>query len=265
LLKSRSSWLRPFLMLAVLALIALTVQAQDPFEIQIYEYEIVPKGMWNLETHINYIGKGTKSFEGPVAPTNNQFHLTYELTRGITNHFETAGYLVLAHRPGGGYEYVGWRIRPRVRLPKSWGLPVDVSLSGEVGFPREQYEENSVTLEIRPIIEKKFGRFQVDVNPVIGRALRGPGRDEGWDFEPGVRLGYELNRRLDLSLEYYGAVGPLGDLLPTDEQVHQLFPGGDLKFGENVVVNFGVGFGATEAGNRLVYKMRIGYLFGKKK
>ena len=30
------------------------------------------------------------------------------------------------------------------------------------------------------------------------------------------------------------------------------------------VVNFGVGFGATEAGNRLVYKMRIGYLFGKK-
>jgi hypothetical protein len=130
LLKSRSSAIKPFLMLAVLALIALTVQAQDPFEIQIYEYETVPKGMWNLETHINYIGKGTKSFEGPVAPTNNQFHLTYELTRGITDHFETAG---------------------------------------------------------------------------------------------------------------------------------------DLKFGENVVVNFGVGFGATEAGNRLVYKMRIGYLFGKKK
>ena len=144
-------------MAAVLSLIVLTIQAQDPFEIQIYEYETAPKGMWNLETHINYIGKGTKSFEGSVAPTNNQFHLTYELTRGITDHFETAGYLVLAHRPGGGYEYVGWRIRPRVRLPQSWGLPVDVSVSGEVGFPREQYEENSVTLEIRPIIEKKFG------------------------------------------------------------------------------------------------------------
>jgi hypothetical protein len=265
LLKSQPSALRLFLIAAAAALIASTVHAQDPFEIQIYEYETVPKGMWNLETHINYVGKGTKVFEGPVAPTNNQFHLTFELTRGITNHFETAGYLVLAHRPGGGYEYVGWRVRPRVRLPKSWGLPVDVSLSGEVGFPRRQYEENSVTLEIRPIIEKKFGRFQIDINPVVGRALRGPGVDEGWDFEPGVRLGYELNRRLDLSLEYYGAVGPLGDLLPTDEQVHQLFPGGDLKFGENVVVNFGVGFGATEAGNRLVYKMRIGYLFGKKK
>jgi hypothetical protein len=57
----------------------------------------------------------------------------------------------------------------------------------------------------------------------------------------------------------------MGDLPPTDHQVHQLFPGGDLKFGESVVVNFGVGFGAMDAGNRLVYKMRVGYLFGEKK
>lgn len=247
------------------ALFAGTARAQDPFEIQVYEYKTVPKGMWNLETHINFVGKGTKVFEGPVAPSNHQFHLTFELTRGITDLFETAGYLVLAQRPGGGFEYVSWRIRPRFRLPESWKLPVGISLSTEVGFPRRTYDENSVTLEVRPIIEKKFGRFQIDVNPVIGRALRGPGTDEGWDFEPGVRFGYELNRRLNLSLEYYGSVGPLGELLPTDEQVHQIFPGGDLKFGGNVIVNFGIGFGVTPAGNRLVYKSRIGYLFGKKK
>ena len=265
MLKPPSSALRLFLATSLLTLLTTVVRAQDPFEIQVYEYETVPKGMWNLETHFNYIGKGTKTFEGTVAPTNNQFHLTYELTRGITDYFETAAYLVLAHRPGGGYEYVGWRIRPRWRLPQSWGLPVDISISGEVGFPKKQYEENSVTLEIRPIIEKKLGRYQIDINPVIGRALRGPGKGEGWDFEPGVRFGYELNRRLDLSLEYYGAVGPLGNLLPTDQQVHQIFPGGDLKFGENVVVNFGVGAGLTPAGSRLIYKMRIGYLFGKKK
>jgi hypothetical protein len=76
-----------------------------------------------------------------------------------------------------------------------------------------------------------------------------------------MRLGYELNRRLDLSLEYYTELGPLGDLLPADEQAHLIFPGGDLKFGDNLIVNFGVGFGATDGGNRLVYKMRIGYLF----
>ena len=175
-----------------------------------------------------------------------------------------AGYLVLAHRPGGDtLDYVAWRLRPRVSVPRSWHWPVDVSMSIEFGFPRKVYEENSVTLELRPIIEKKLGRFQIDVNPVVGRALRGPGTNEGWDFEPGVRFAYEMNKKLDLSLEYYGSTGAIGDFLPANEQVHQLFPGGDVKLSENIVWNFGIGVGMTDAGNRLVYKTRVGILFGK--
>jgi hypothetical protein len=49
LLKSQSSPLRLFLAGTILALIAVAVRAQDPFEIQVYEYETVPKGMWNLD------------------------------------------------------------------------------------------------------------------------------------------------------------------------------------------------------------------------
>src|SRR5262249_41452879 len=139
------------------------------------------------------------------------------------------------------------------------------SFSAEVGFPREQYEENSVTLELRPIIEKKLGKFQMDFNPVLGRALRGTGTSEGWDFEPGVRFAYETTRKLDLSLEYYGATGPIINPLPKNEQVHQFFPGGDYKLNDNVVFNFGIGVGVTDAGNRLVYKSRVGILFGKGK
>jgi hypothetical protein len=251
--------------LGFLLCFAFSSYAQDPFEIQVYEYDTVPKGLWNLETHINYVGRGTKAFEGKVAPTENQFHLTFELTRGITDTFEMAGYLVLAHRPDGGFEYVGTRIRPRWRLPQSWKLPVDISFSAEVGFPREQYEENSVTLELRPIIEKKLGKFQMDFNPVLGRALRGPGTSEGWDFEPGVRFAYATTRKLDLSLEYYGSTGPITNFLPKNEQVHQLFPGGDYQLNDHVVFNFGIGVGMTDAGNRLVYKSRVGILFGKGK
>jgi hypothetical protein len=256
---------RLFTVIPIVLLLCEFGLGQDPFEIQVYEYETVPKRMWNLETHVNYVGRGTKEFDGPVAPTEDQFHLTFELTHGITDHFEMAGYQVFAHRAGGGFDFVGWRLRPRVSLPESWRLPVAVSLSGEVGFPRETYEENSATLEIRPIIEKKLGRWQLDFNPVVGRALSGPGTSEGWDFEPGARIGYECNRRLDISLEYYGAVGPIGQWLPGHEQVHQFYPGGDVKLSENLVWNFGVGFGATEAGNRLVYKSRIGWLFGPKR
>jgi hypothetical protein len=36
-----------------------------------------------------------------------------------------------------------------------------------------------------------------------------------------------------------------------------------VKFSDNIVWNFGIGVGVTDAGNRLVYKSRIGILFGK--
>jgi hypothetical protein len=37
-----------------------------------------------------------------------------------------------------------------------------------------------------------------------------------------MRLGYGLNRRLDLSLEYYTDLGPIKNLLPPDKQAHLL-------------------------------------------
>ena len=251
----------PLAVLAALILGATSARAQDPFEIQVYEYVTVPKGKWNLETHFNHVQRGTRVFEGLVAPSEHRTHLTFELTRGITNWFELAGYLVTARQDGDAPEYVAWRVRPRVRVPPSWKLPVGLSLSTEVAFPKDEYDEADATLEVRPIIEWGRGRFLLDLNPVIGRALKGPGSGEGWDFEPGVRLGWTVSKKLDLSLEYYGSTGVLSDPLPAREQVHQFFPGGDWQITENVVFNFGVGFGATTAGNRLVYKTRLGWLF----
>jgi len=41
-------------------------------------------------------------------------------------------------------------------------------------------------------------------------------------------------------------------------------PGADIKLSDNAVWNVGVGIAATETGNQLVYKTRIGILFGGK-
>jgi hypothetical protein len=43
-------------------------RAQDPFEIHVYEYEMLRPGEFTLETHLNYVGSGAKDFEGPIAP-----------------------------------------------------------------------------------------------------------------------------------------------------------------------------------------------------
>jgi len=240
--------------------VAAAAKAQDPFEIQVYEYETVPRGRWDLETHVNYTARGIRDFQDGVAPSERQTHLTFELTRGITNYFEVAGYLVTARRDGAPGEIAGWRLRPRFRLPENW-LPFKFSLSTEFGFPKRIYEENSVTFELRPILERSFGKLQIDLNPVLGKAIRGPGAGEFWDFEPGARFGYTTSKVLDLSLEYYGATGPLNHVEPGPQQLHQLFPGADINFGPDVVLNIGVGFGLTSAGNTLVYKSRLGWIF----
>ena len=60
------------------------------------------------------------------------------------------------------------------------------------------------------------------INPILDRALSGPGNKDGWILEPCMRLGYGLNRRLDLSLEYYTDLGPIKNLLPPDKQAHLL-------------------------------------------
>lgn len=251
----------PFAAAALLLLGTAPVRAQDAFEIQVYEYATVPRGRWNLETHFNYTTRGVKTFEGTVAPTERQSHLTFELTRGITDYFEMAGYLVLARQAGESPDFAGWRLRPRVRFPERWKLPVLLSLSAEVGFPQDAYEAADATLEIRPVLERAFGRVAIDLNPVLGRSIKGPGSEDGWEFEPGARVGVTVSPKLDLSIEYYGAYGPVKDFLPAAEQVHQFFGGGDLQFNANTVLNLGLGVGATSAGNRTVLKARFGWMF----
>jgi hypothetical protein len=235
--------------------------AQDIFEIQVYEYLTVPRGKWNLETHFNHSIRGVKEAGGTVQPTQGQSRLTFELTRGLTDWFELAGYLAFARQPGEGPRFAAWRIRPRVRAPEGWHLPLLLSLSAEVAFPENRYEAETATLEIRPVLERRFGPLQLDLNPVVGRSLKGPGAAEGWDFEPGARVGVAVHRRVDLSLEYYGSYGPLGDFLPRSEQVHLFFGGGDVQLRENLVLNLGLGLAATSAGEQTVLKTRLGWMF----
>lgn len=235
------------------------LSAQDPFEIVVYGYETAPASAWELEGHFNYIAAGTTMPDGLVAATRHQAHVALELTRGLTSHWEVGAYALGAYRPGIGVEYAGWRVRSRVRLPESWRLPVDMSFAAELEFTQAPYDENAAGLEIRPTFGKRLGRVQLDFNPVVERGLRGHAGDpaEGWEFEPAARIGVGLSRVLDLSVEYHGKTSLFDGSVPAGEQVHQFYPGVDLKLGDDFSINVGVGFGATSAGNRLVFKSRF--------
>ncbi len=239
------------------------LHAQDPFEIVVYPAATAERGEWELETHLNYTARGTAAFEGTVAPTRYQTHLALELTRGITSRWEASFYLLGARRPDVGAEYAGWRLRSRVRAPQSWRLPFDLGFSAELEAPRPAYGGASPTVELTPILERRFGAVRLGLNANVEKDLgegEAGGEAEGWEFEPSALVGVAVSRRVLLKLEYHGAWGELTDPLGPSRQVHQLFPGIDLRLGETTL-GLSVGVGTSNAANRLVFASRAEFGF----
>src|SRR5262245_43653108 len=213
-----------------------------------------------VEVHSNYFSSGTTEAAPGEFPLRHQSHATLEVTHGFTNYFECAGYLVAAaHVPGEGTRLVGARIRPRFRFRETPNLFFNFSLSFEVGFQRSEFEANTRTLEIRPILEHEDGRFYLSINPVVGKALKGPDSDEGFDFAPSVKAAWNVTPIIAAGIEYYAAFGEITGFEPRHEQWHLIFPTIDLEVSPDWELNFAVGRGLTDGSARWVFKSIVGY------
>jgi len=248
---------------AVLLVFAGILCAQDPFEIHVYEYDPLPRGSFTYEAHTNYVADGSTKASGPLAPLDHQFHFTSELTAGVTDWFRAAVAILTAKRPDHELEYAGFRALPHLYAPPSWHLPLNLGLAAEFSFQPGAYAENSRTIEVRTIVEKHMGRLQLDGNPVFARALRGAYARQGWSFEPSGRVGWRVSRSFTPSLEYYSSWGPIREFPTAQDQIHQIVPGADIRFGDRLTWNFGVGFGLTSVGSALIIKSRLEVRFGE--
>jgi hypothetical protein len=236
--------------------------AQESFEIQVYGSETIAPGQTMVELHSNVAAQGTTRKQDGVLPTQGALHETLEITHGFSSWFETGVYLFTSLQPDGGWYWVGDHVRPRVRAPQSWELPVGLSLSLEVGYQRREFSADTWTLELRPIVDKTIGDWYVAFNPVFERSLRGPGVDRGFEFSPAAKVAYDVAPRVALGLEYYGALGPVRKFDPPRQQQHQIFPVADIDLGPRWELNAGVGIGLTPATDALLFKVILGYRFG---
>ncbi len=137
--------------------------AQDNYEIQVYSSEATPKNVTMVEIHSNFTVDGSKQVINGVVPSNHAMHETLEITHGFTDWFETGFYVFTSIQPGGsgggGWNWVGDHIRPRITAPESWHLPVGLSVAQEIGYQRRKFAEDSWSYELRPIIDKQLGRW----------------------------------------------------------------------------------------------------------
>ncbi len=238
--------------------------AQDPFEIHVYDYETLEPGQFTLEQHLNYWAIASRQFDGSLAPTNDQLHMTFELTGALTDRISLGFMQLNAVLPGSGFEYAGWRVLPHFYAPPSWGLPIDLGLVVEFSFARPQFIADTAHVEVRPILQRRVGSFEIVVNPVIARGLRGAGVHDGWTFEPAIRVSHGSDTaRVVPYVEWYSEMGSLPGLAALPQQVHQIFPGVDLRLARHLVWSVAPGVGLTPAQPRLVFKSHLEFEFGR--
>ncbi len=116
-------------------------------------------------------------------------------------------------------------------------------------------------MELRPILDREFKHWQVVFNPVFERALRGPGTEHGWNFEPALLLRWK-RKPFAPSLEYYGEVESINVPPRAQPEVHQLFAGGDWQVDPAFLINMGVGFDLGDKGPGVVVKSRFEWHWG---
>ena len=257
---TRSSRPAALLLFAVAAL-ASFARAQDNYEIQVYGVDTVAPRSTMVEIHSNFTVDGSKTVLDGMLPTNHAEHETLEITQGINNWAEVGFYVFTSIQPNEGWQWVGDHIRPRVRAPESWHWPVGVSLSTEFGYQRAAFSPDTWTLEIRPIVDKKIGRWYFSFNPALDRSFHGPGVNQGVGFSPNVKFSYDFTKKIAGGLEYYAAYGPLTGFDALRDQQQQFFPSIDVDFAPEWEFNFRVGVGATHSTDHLIVKCIIGRRF----
>lgn len=242
-------------------LLSTEVKAQDNYEIQVYGSETVDSGRTMVELHSNYTANGFTAATDGQLPDNHVVHETVEITHGWTPWFETGFYFFNSIGSGGRTAYVGSHIRPRFAAPLTWNWPVGVSISTEFGFQKKAFSANTSTLEIRPIIDKKWNKLYISINPTLDKSFAGPDQDRGFIFSPNIKGSYDVTKVVALGLEYYGSTGPFFHYDAFQQQMQQLFVATDLNTNPDWEFNGGVGYGFTSNTEKAIIKIIIGRRF----
>jgi hypothetical protein len=238
---------------------------QDNYEIQVYDSKLVPKGCTMVELHSNYSLNGLKDTIQGVLPSHHALHETIEITHGFTSWLEVGFYQFLSRNDGMDPAYVGNHIRPRIAVPERYKLPVGLSLSAEVGYQDKHYCADTWTLELRPIIDKTWGRFFIAFNPVVDYSLEGVSHTKGLFFSPNLKVSVEITSWLKAGFEYYNSMGPFNHFDELGQQPHQLVLAFDLDVSPVWEINLGYVKGLTAAVEPAIIKVIIGRRFGKLK
>jgi hypothetical protein len=225
-------------------------------EIQVYDGAIADKGKLNLMIHNNFTPSGlrTPAFPGAVE-SNHALVGVAEWAYGVTDWFEQGLYLPLySFSPNDGATYNGFKLRWLFVKPHADDSKFFYGVNFEFSVNQKQWDPRHYTSEVRPIIGWHLKPIDIIVNPIMDTAYTGGFKS--LDFQPAIRVGYNLNDKWTVSAEHYADYGPLRNFYSAGEQFHQIW-GVVNHTGKTINIETGIGFGLNSASDKVTLKLML--------
>jgi hypothetical protein len=241
-----------------LALISLPFAAfAQTDEIQVYDAEIAPRGVFNLMVHTNStpVGRKNPAFPGAIV-SNESINGTAEWAYGITNWLEQGLYLPVysLYSDGRGATFNGFKLRELFVRPHAAGHRLFYGANFEFSVNANYWEPKRITSEMRPIVGTHLKRFDLIANPILDTDYTGGFGN--LEFAPATRIAYNLSDKWAFAVEEYADVGRLRSFSPLHDQFQQIWTVIDRK-SSVVSIETGVGLGVTAGTDRLTLKLML--------
>ncbi len=233
-------------------------------EIQVYDAAIAERGVFNLMLHNNFTPSGQKTPGFPGGLVNNRnYNGVAEWAYGVTDWFEAGLYLPLySVSKERGPSINGGKIRLLFVRPHADDHRFFYGANFEFSYNSKHWDERRYTSEIRPIVGLHLKPVDFVFNPILDNSWYGGFKS--LDFAPSTRLAYNLNDKWAVAAEEYADLGPLRDILPVNEQSHQMFAVFNHDAG-GLSLEAGIGFGLTPASDKVTIKLMLGHDLNKPK
>lgn len=225
-------------------------------EIQVYDANIAPAGVFNLTWHDNYTpnGRNEPDFAGGIVP-EHALNGVPEWAYGVTPWMEAGLYLPLySVTPDGAVRFNGFKLRALFVRPDAADQPFFYGINFEFSYNAPHWDLHRYSQEIRPIVGWHIGRLDLIVNPILDNDWEGFGR---LDFAPAARIAWHWSKSWATAAEEYDDFGPVEHFYASGAQSHQLFAVFDY-YGK-VSIEGGLGFGMTPATDHRVVKLMFSW------
>lgn len=247
-----------WLSVALVVIPAVTLAQTD--EIQVYDAEIEPTGIFNLMIHSNFTpdGRAVPAFPGAIVP-DHSFNGTAEWAYGVKPWLEQGLYLPVytLHSENRGATINGFKLRELFVRPDAHDHTLFYGLNFEFSVNASYWEDRTITSELRPIVGLHLHPWDFIYNPIVDTDYTGGFGN--LQYNPAGRIAYNLNKNWALAVEEYDGFGPLRHFVPYEQQFHEIWAVMDHSSPRflGLSVEAGVGYGLTPGSDKVTLKLMV--------